>query len=195
MRAMLALLALSASACRHSPAEEQPPAAEEKLMSLYTLKSKSLEGEDIALEKFSGKVALLVNVASQCGLTPQYSELEALYEKYEPKGFVVLGFPSNDFGKQEPGSAQEIREFCSTKYRITFPMFEKVQTKAGAGQSPIYAELAKATGSLPSWNFGKYLIGRDGKILRFFDSKLPPDDPEIVKAVEAALDQPAPAAR
>jgi glutathione peroxidase len=192
---MLALLAVGASACRHSPAEERPAAAEEKNMSLYSLKSKSLEGEDIALEKFSGKVALLVNVASQCGLTPQYSELEALYKKYEPKGFVVLGFPSNDFGKQEPGSAEEIREFCSTKYRITFPMFEKVQTKAGAGQSPIYAELGKATGSLPAWNFGKYLIGRDGKILRFFDSKLPPDDPEIVKAVEAALEQSAPAAR
>ena len=159
-------------------------------MSLYTLKTKSLEGEDIALDSFSGKVALLVNVASKCGLTPQYSELETLYKKYEGKGFVVLGFPSNDFGKQEPGSPEEIREFCSTQYRVTFPMFEKVQTKAGPGQSPIYAELGKATGSLPAWNFGKYLIGRDGKILRFFDSKLAPDDPEIVKAVEGALAEP-----
>jgi glutathione peroxidase len=164
-------------------------------MSLYSLKTKSLEGEAIELERFSGKVALLVNVASQCGLTPQYSELEALYEKYADKGFVVLGFPSNDFGRQEPGSAEEIREFCSTKYRITFPMFEKVQTKPGPEQSPIYAELGKATGSLPNWNFGKYLVGRDGKILRYFEPKLTPDDPEIVKAVEAALAQPAATAR
>lgn len=160
-------------------------------MSLYTLKTKSLEGEDIKLESFSGKVALLVNVASQCGLTPQYSELEVLYKKYEPQGFVVLGFPSNDFGRQEPGTSEEIREFCSTKYRITFPMFEKVQTKAGAGQSPVYTALQKATGELPNWNFGKYLIGRDGKILQYFEPKLPPDDPSIVKAIETALAQPA----
>lgn len=161
-------------------------------MSLYQLKSKSLEGEDVALESFAGKVALLVNVASQCGLTPQYSELEALFKKYEAQGFVVLGFPSNDFGRQEPGTSEEIREFCSTKYRITFPMFEKVQTKAGAGQSPVYAALQKATGELPNWNFGKYLVGRDGKIIRYFEPKLTPDDPALVKAIETALAQPKP---
>lgn len=160
-------------------------------MSMYALKTKTLEGEELKLEQFAGKVALLVNVASECGLTPQYSELEALYKKYEKQGFVVLGFPSNDFGNQEPGSPEQIREFCSTKYRITFPMFEKVQTKAGAGQSPVYAELGKATGSLPAWNFGKYLIDRDGKVVRFFDSKQPPSDPEIVNAIEAALAKPA----
>ena len=115
-------------------------------MSLYTLKTKSLEGEELKLEQFAGKVALVVNVASECGLTPQYAELEVLYKKYEGQGFVVLGFPSNDFGNQEPGSAEEIREFCSIEYRITFPMFEKVQPRR-PGQSPVYAELGKAAGS------------------------------------------------
>jgi len=162
-------------------------------MSLYTLKTQTLEGEEVGLDRFSGKVALLVNVASRCGNTPQYSELESLYKKYEAKGFVVLGFPSNDFGKQEPGTAAEIREFCSTKYHVTFPMFEKVQTKPGATQSPIYAALKEATGQLPGWNFGKYLIGRDGKVVRFFDPGLEPSSPQLVSAIEKALDKPAPA--
>ncbi len=160
-------------------------------MSLYTLSAKTLEGKEQALGDFSGKVTLLVNVASHCGNTPQYTGLEKLHEKYAARGFSVLGFPSNDFGKQEPGSAQEIREFCSTKYKVSFPLFEKVQTKPGAGQSPVYATLERASGQLPNWNFGKYLVGRDGRVVEYFSPRTKPDDPKVVAAIEKALDAPA----
>jgi len=157
-------------------------------MTLYTLTAKTLEGKEQPLSEFSGKVTLLVNVASYCGNTPQYTGLEKLHEKYAARGFSVLGFPSNDFGRQEPGSSQEIREFCSSKYTVTFPLFEKVQTKPGAGQSPVYAALKRASGELPSWNFGKYLIGRDGRVLEFFSPKTKPEDPKVVAAIEKALE-------
>ena len=156
-------------------------------MTLYDLQVKSLEGESVPLSKFSGQVTLLVNVASACGMTPQYAGLERLHQKYGARGFSVLGFPSNDFGKQEPGSPEEIREFCSSKYRVSFPMFEKVQTKTGPGQSPLYAAIARAAIELPKWNFGKYLLDKNGNVVRFFPSKVEPEDPELVRAIEAAL--------
>ena len=162
-------------------------------MSIYSLSTKSLEGQNESLGRFGGKVTLLVNVASYCGKTPQYAGLERLQQKYEKQGFSVLGFPSNDFGKQEPGAPEEIREFCTKKYAVTFPLFEKVQTKAGPGQSPVYGALKQATGELPSWNFGKYLIGRDGKVIRFFSSNVEPESPELVGALESALAAQAPA--
>jgi glutathione peroxidase len=154
-------------------------------MNIYSLSTQDLAGEPAHLERFSGKVTLLVNVASQCGKTPQYTGLERLQQRYAAQGFSVLAFPSNDFGKQEPGSPDEIREFCETKYRVTFPLFEKVQTKAGAEQSPIYAALKAESGTLPAWNFGKYLIGRDGKVVRFFSHDVEPEAPELVSAIEA----------
>ncbi len=156
-------------------------------MNVYSVPVKTLEGEATNLEKYQGKVTLLVNVASFCGKTPQYRGLEALHERYQARGFSVLGFPSNDFGQQEPGSAEEIREFCTSKYRVTFPLFEKPRTKKGDGQSPLYAKLGEATGKPPTWNFGKYLVGRDGHVIEYFDSNPTPEDPKLVAALEAAL--------
>lgn len=154
-------------------------------MSLYDLEANTLEGAPQALSTYKGKVALVVNVASECGFTPQYQGLEKLYEDYQGKGFVLLGFPSNDFGAQEPGDAKQIREFCSTKFHVTFPMFAKVATK-GPGQSPVYAFLASRNGE-PKWNFHKYLVGKDGQVLAAFPSKVAPDSPELKKAIDDAL--------
>jgi glutathione peroxidase len=185
-------LGLAGVACNHdSKTITDSPSRASSSMNVYNVPVKTLEGEATSLERFSGKVTLLVNVASYCGNTPQYSGLEALHERYQSRGFSVLGFPSNDFGKQEPGSPQEIREFCSTKYKVTFPMFEKLQTKKGDGQSPLYAKLGEASGKLPNWNFAKYLIGRDGQVLEYFDPKTQPDDPKLVAAIEAAVATPA----
>ena len=129
---------------------------------------------------------MIVNTASQCGYTPQYKSLEALYQQYKDKGFEILAFPSNDFGGQEPGTAEEIKTFCELNYKVSFPMFSKVVTQATDGQSPIYAWLGR-TGDLPKWNFSKYLIARDGKVLAFFPSKVAPDAPELRQAIEQAL--------
>ncbi len=156
-------------------------------MSLYQLEVRSLEGQPVPLSTFQGRVTLLVNVASACGFTPQYEGLERLHQMYASRGFSVLGFPSNDFGKQEPGTPEQIRDFCTTKFHVTFPMFEKVQTKAGAGQSPVYAAIAKSAVELPKWNFGKYLLDRNGNVIRFFASDVKPEDPELVRAIEQAL--------
>jgi glutathione peroxidase len=160
--------------------------------SFYRLTTKTLEGEPADLETYAGRVALVVNVASQvasqCGFTPQYAGLEKLYEVLQGRGFVILGFPSNDFGGQEPGTPGEIRLFCSMNYDVvSFPLFEKVVTKAGAGQSPVYANLQKQSGDLPSWNFAKYLVGKDGKVIRFYKSNVKPDDAGLRKDIETAL--------
>ena len=154
---------------------------------IYGLSAKTLEGKPAPLAEYRGQVTLLVNVASACGYTPQYAGLERVYTKYKDKRFAVLGFPSNDFGRQEPGSPEEIREFCVSKYRVDFPMFEKVQTKPGPGQSEIYAALERGAGTLPSWNFGKYLISRSGKVLKFYPSKVDPEDGELIRDIEAAI--------
>jgi glutathione peroxidase len=129
-------------------------------MSLHQLTANSLDGKAQPLSAYQGKVVLVVNTASECGFTPQYEGLEKLYEDYQSKGLVVLGFPSNDFGGQEPGTATEIKKFCSTRFHVTFPMFEKIKTK-GDGQSPIYKFLSAHYGE-PKWNFHKYLVGKDG---------------------------------
>ena len=154
--------------------------------SLYSLKTTTLGGQPADLGQYKGKVALVVNVASQCGFTPQYAGLEKLYEDYKDKGAVVLGFPSNDFGGQEPGTPEEIGEFCRKNYGVTFPMFSKVVTKAGPDQSAIYGFLG-ASGSLPSWNFAKYVVGKDGKVVTFFNSKVTPESPELRDALDGAL--------
>jgi glutathione peroxidase len=156
-------------------------------VSIYSLETRTLEGEAAKLSEFSGQVTLIVNVASACGKTPQYAGLERLHQKYNGRGFSVLGFPSNDFGRQEPGTPQEIREFCSSKYKVTFPMFEKIRTKPGAEQSPVYGVLGKASGELPNWNFGKYLVGKNGEVIGYFAPNVAPEDPKLVQSIEAAL--------
>jgi glutathione peroxidase len=156
--------------------------------SFYDLKVTTLAGQPADLAAYRGKVTLVVNVASQCGYTPQYAGLETLYLDMAPKGFVILGFPSNDFGGQEPGTAEEIQQFCKRTYDVTFPMFAKVVTKAGPGQSLVYAILGES-GSLPQWNFGKYVLDKNGKVIVFFPSRVAPDAPELRAAIEKALAQ------
>jgi glutathione peroxidase len=156
---------------------------------LQTIPLKDIDGKETSLKAYAGKVLLVVNVASKCGYTSQYTGLEALHQKYKEKGFSVLGFPCNDFGGQEPGTAEDIKAFCSTKYKVSFPLFEKLHVK-GAEQHPLYAALTGKSSPVPGevkWNFGKFLIGKDGTILKRWDSKTTPDDKELVEAVEAAM--------
>ncbi|WP_020654312.1 glutathione peroxidase [Massilia niastensis] len=136
--------------------------------------------------QYSGKVVLVVNTASYCGFTKQYEGLEKLYAKYGGRGLVVLGFPSNDFGKQEPGNAKEIADFCFNTYGVKFPMFAK-SVVSGPEANPLHASLTKITGKEPKWNFTKYLIGRDGKVIEHFASKVTPEDPQLVGKIEQAL--------
>jgi glutathione peroxidase len=156
---------------------------------LYSIPLKDIDGKDTSLKAFAGKVVLAVNVASRCGNTPQYSQLQALYEKHKDAGLVVVGFPCNDFGAQEPGTNAEVKEFCSTKYKVTFPMMDKLHVK-GAEQHPLYRELSGPGSAFPGdvkWNFGKFLIGRDGKVLARFEPGAKPDAANITKAIEDAL--------
>jgi glutathione peroxidase len=136
--------------------------------------------------QYAGKVVLVVNTASYCGYTPQYKGLQALNEKYKSRGLVILGFPSNDFGAQEPGSNKEIADFCDRTYAVKFPMFSKTSVKAPGG-SPVFDELAKKTGERPEWNFHKYLIARDGTTATSFPSKVDPESPEFLSKVEELL--------
>jgi glutathione peroxidase len=160
-------------------------AQKEKPMSFHELKTNNLDGTPANLAQYKGKVLLVVNTASECGNTPQYEGLEKLHQELKGKGLEVLGFPSNDFGGQEPGSAAEIRKFCTLQYKVTFPLFEKVKTK-GEGQSPVYAFLTKDHGE-PKWNFDKYLVGKDGKVKLHFKAKVQPDDRDLRAAIDAAL--------
>ena len=138
--------------------------------------------------QYAGKVTLIVNTASYCGFTSQYEGLESLHAKYQARGLVVLGFPSNDFGAQEPGSSKEIADFCFNTYSVKFPMFSK-SVVSGASRNPLYASLAKATGKSPQWNFHKYLIDRSGKVVANFPGEVRPDHPSLVAAIEKALSQ------
>jgi glutathione peroxidase len=157
--------------------------------SIYDLPLKDIDGKDTSLKPYQGKVMLIVNVASKCGFTPQYTALEALHQKYKDRGLVVLGFPCNQFGGQEPGTDAEIKQFCSSKYAVTFPMFDKIEVN-GANRHPLYVMLAGKESPFAGdigWNFTKFLIGRDGKILNRYGSKVKPDSEEVTKAIEAAL--------
>ena len=157
--------------------------------SLYDIGVKNIDGKSTSLKPYQGKVLLIVNVASKCGYTPQYTGLEALNQKYKGKGLEVLGFPCNQFGGQEPGTNEEIKEFCSSKYNITFPLYDKIDVN-GANRHPLYVALAGKESPTPGdikWNFNKFLVGRDGKIIKRFDSKVKPDSPEMTEAIEAAL--------
>ena len=154
--------------------------------SFYDLKTQTLLGKPADLGDYRGKVTLAVNVASYCGYTPQYKGLEALHRELKDKGFAVLGFPSNDFGEQEPGTAEEIATFCKRTYDVTFPMFSKVVTRSGRDQSPVYSYLG-ASGHLPAWNFAKYVIGKDGRVRAFFPSEVTPEDPALRRAIADAM--------
>ena len=154
--------------------------------SFYDLKTMTLDGKPADLSQYRGKVSLVVNVASKCGYTPQYEGLEKLHREMKGKAFNVLGFPSNDFGGQEPGTAKEIADFCRLTYDVTFPMFEKVVTKKGSGQSAVYAFLGQS-GNLPAWNFSKYVIDKQGRIVAFFPSNVTPEDPALRGAITKAL--------
>ncbi len=161
--------------------------------SIYEFKMKDIDGKDVKLKKFKGNVLLVVNTASKCGYTPQYEGLQAAFDKYKDKGFYVLGFPANNFGEQEPGTEKEIKEFCTTKYKVTFPMFAKISVK-GEDQDPLYAYLtSKETnpqfaGDI-TWNFNKFLIDRDGKIVARFTSKDKPEGEAVTQAIEKYLAQ------
>ena len=159
-------------------------------MTLHGFKVESLDAGPVDLAKYKGDVLLVVNVASECGFTPQYEGLEALEKEISPKGFHVLGFPSNEFGGQEPGDPAAIRKFCTEKYSVSFPMFAKTVTKPGETQSAVYKYLSGDTGKAPGWNFCKYLVGRDGKVIAFFDSRVKPSSAELRGAIEQALAAP-----
>lgn len=157
--------------------------------SIYGVPLKDIDGKSTSLKTYEGKVMLIVNVASKCGYTPQYKELQAIYEKYKDHGLVVLGFPCNQFGGQEPGTDAEIKEFCTSKYSVTFPLFDKLEVN-GANRHPLYGILVgpgSPTAGDIKWNFTKFLVSRDGKILKRFESKVKPDAPEVTQAIDAAL--------
>lgn len=154
--------------------------------SAHDFSATTITGQDKSLADYEGNVLLIVNVASECGLTPQYDGLEKLHEKYGDKGLRVVGFPANEFGAQEPGSNEQIHEFCKTKYGVKFDMMGKVVVK-GDGIHPLFAWLTKETGGDIKWNFGKFLVGRNGEILKRFEPKTEPLDPEVTSAIEKAL--------
>jgi len=154
---------------------------------LYDIPVNTIDGAPASLAAYRGSVVLVVNVASQCGLTPQYAGLESLYETYRDRGFVVAGFPANEFGAQEPGTNAEIATFCETRFGVKFPLFEKIVVK-GPGIHPLYAQLTQTPpGGDIQWNFEKFLIGRDGTVIARFAPTVKPDDPTLIAAIEKAL--------
>ena len=161
------------------------------MTTIADFEAKTIDGQPQPLREYQGMVLLVVNVASQCGLTPQYGPLEEIYESFKDRGFAVLGFPCNQFGAQEPGTEDQIKQFCESKYGVTFPMFEKVNVN-GAGAHPLYQWLTaeqtepEGPGNI-TWNFGKFLIGRDGKVIGRYSPKVSPTDPKLNEAIESAL--------
>ena len=189
---------IAATACSTSAAE-QPTATPKETTKMSTATAntksvhdftlKSIDGQEVKLDAYKGKVALLVNVASRCGYTPQYEGLQALYSKYKDQGLVVLGFPANNFGSQEPGSNEEIKTFCSTKYKVTFPMFAKLSVK-GDDIHPLYQFLTSTEAGFAGevqWNFGKFLVDKNGKVIARFASGDEPESSQVTQAIEQAL--------
>lgn len=175
--ALLAVLALGAITMQ---------AGEKPLSDVLNHKVKDIDGKEVNLADYHGKVILVVNVASKCGYTPQYTGMEMIYEKYKDKGFVVLGFPCNQFGGQEPGSEADIQKFCSSKYNVTFPMFSKIDVN-GKGTSPFYVSLKAQKPGDVKWNFEKFLINKKGEVIGRYTSKVKPEGPELTAAIEAEL--------
>jgi glutathione peroxidase len=182
-----ALAALLPASCTGMFEKSVTSAPEARAKSLHAFRVEGLDGAPRDLAAWKGKVVLVVNTASECGFTNQYAGMQALQERYGARGFDVLAFPSNDFGGQEPGTSAQIAQFCAANYRTTFPLFAKVGVKEGAGQAPLYAWLGAATGKLPGWNFGKYLVGKDGQPIAFWPSTTKPEDAEVAAAIEKAL--------
>lgn len=171
--------------------EAKPAMTAEKANSPLDFEVEDINGQRVPLSRYKGKVVLMVNVASRCGLTPQYAQLESLHEKYGEQGLAVLGFPANDFRQQEPGTNAEIKEFCTSKYNVKFDLFAKVCVK-GENCCELYRYLTSADKNKDfagpiQWNFTKFLVGRDGKVIARFEPKTAPDDPQVVAAIEAAL--------
>ncbi|MEO8574353.1 MAG: glutathione peroxidase [Pyrinomonadaceae bacterium] len=177
---------VAAFVCHHTPS------ASAASPSILDFKMRDIDGKDVKLKKYKGNVLLVVNTASKCGYTPQYEGLEATYEKYNEKGFYVLGFPANNFGAQEPGTEKEIKEFCTSKYKVTFPMFAKISVK-GDDQDPLYSFLTgketnpEFAGEI-TWNFNKFLIDRKGKVVARFSSKDKPESEVVTQAIEKYLE-------
>ncbi len=199
---LVAVLLLVTAACKPAPtaAKDNPPAAtvqeapaplaesgKRPAGSVHDFSLETIDGAPRSLGEFRGKVLLLVNTASECGYTPQYQGLEKLHATYEARGFSVVGFPSNDFGGQEPGSNKEIKAFCTAKFGVTFPMFAKISVK-GPAKHPLYAMLIQTppAGEV-KWNFNKFLVGRDGKVIARFESDVTPESSELVAAIDKAL--------
>ncbi len=181
---VVAIAGICAVICHHDPVSAASP-------SVFDFKMKDIDGKEVKLKKYKGDVLLVVNTASKCGYTPQYEGLQATYEKYRDKGFYVLGFPANNFGGQEPGTEKEIKEFCESKYKVTFPMFAKISVK-GEDQDPLYSyltskEINPEFGGDITWNFNKFLIDRKGKIVARFSSKDKPDSEVVTEAIEKYL--------
>jgi glutathione peroxidase len=194
MNRMLGCVVLTAGlacGCVEKDRQAVPATRSTVMKDVYDFTMKNIDGQEVSLSAYRGKVVLIVNVASRCGYTPQYEGLEKLYLKYKDKGFVILGFPANNFLGQEPGTDQEIKSFCSLKYNVTFPMFSKISVK-GSDKHPLYRFLTEKetnpqfAGEI-SWNFNKFLIGRDGKVINRFGTRTAPDGKEVVEAVEKAL--------
>jgi glutathione peroxidase len=187
--AVLASAAFVIGAAHHGSNTEA--SASSKTSSVLDFKMRDIDGKDVKLNKYKGKVVMIVNTASKCGYTPQYESLQATYEKYRDKGFVALGFPANNFGGQEPGTEAEIKEFCTSKYKVTFPMFAKISVK-GEDQDPLYKFLTSPQTSAGfegdiKWNFTKFLVDKKGKVVARFESKVKPDAPEVIAAIEKYL--------
>ncbi len=187
----MALLLVKASGANAGANEGANGVGKGTAKSVYDFTLKDSKGKDVKLEEFRGRVVMLVNVASKCGYTPQYEGLQKIYERYKDRGFTILGFPANNFGAQEPGTNEEIQEFCRINYGVTFPIFAKISVK-GDDQHPLYKYLTERetnpdfAGQI-KWNFNKFLVGRDGRILARFDSADKPEDARVTQAIEAAL--------
>ncbi len=199
---LLTLAAFCISAAE-PPAQPATPSQTQAVPAALNFTVSDIDGKPVNLAQYHGKVVMIVNVASKCGLTTQYAALESLYEKYKDQGFIILAFPCNDFNGQEPGSAEDIKKFCSEQYKVTFPLFSKVTVKTprpapeGANdpaQAPLYKFLVsketnpKFPGEI-QWNFTKFLVSRDGALINRFEPRTKPDSEEVVKAIEAALAQ------
>ena len=164
--------------------------AEKEPETVHDFKMKSLDGKEVDFADYKGKVLLIVNTASKCGLTPQYEQLQAMHEQYEDKGLVILGFPCNQFGKQEPGDAKEIRSFCTKNYGVKFPMFSKIDVN-GNDQDPLYAYLKENSDDNEDiqWNFEKFVVGKDGKVAKRFSPRVKPDAKEVVETITNELEE------
>lgn len=187
----LYLFGLVSLACVASAAFAADTQDSKKPTSIYDFEMKNIDGKPVKLSDYKGKVVMIVNTASYCGNTPQYANLEKIYNTYKDKGFAILAFPANEFGKQEPGTNPEIKDFCNTKYHVTFDLFSKIVVK-GEGQHPLYAYLTSKeanpkTARPIEWNFAKFLISKDGKVVNRFPAKQKPDEKPVIEAIEAEL--------